>query len=543
MVQAFGQGVLGNRLRVAGLIREAVGGNSYTGNPMGKRGEKPTPKEEAQEPTRISDAARAEIKRQVASGENDIVDETYPERQQTFLQEQADSYNITVDELMEARKNIVSAGGLDEAVMQLTGQSRSTDPVVRAGEITKREVGKFGDSLALGVKETPFYPGSDSNVVADKFIKNTAKSLYEAVVPDNPVVRFAGGLGIDFGIVDSLNKLVGIESDSANDKEAQAKAQEAAAKPPIEKAATSPADVDDPSAFSRGNIANSPGAAANAVLGQPPVTEQGAQSMAEQLNRDSRPTLANMFNAVGLLKMKIISPGQLMNYAQTGKFDRAAAAKINLVTTDGVTTVFENGVPVRQVQTGNIGGDQLSQEEVYDLQAKYTKNKVIDWETGKPSVEGHERLMTNIHAANRLLGYTPEQQSDRTNMDWMAKAQGYVDDFDPNTSQNLWGDGGADWNPFSDPKLGANALMFGYKAVQWSVESKLERDRFLNDYGIVVANSVPRGVNLAKIVDQGEGEVAKAIEAWRKENGAAPSAKQRAHIRTKTLEKLIAETY
>jgi len=483
LVGVFGQGIMANDLLIAEQLRNAIGADKMDGNPV------PSNSEQSTKPT-----------------------EPTPEP------EIAPPSDVDIQEAAEVTRNAQDfrAAGVD--VDSLRREADEADAPLTArkvGEVARSEIGEFVDDLKPIVTKS-----QESAATVNKYGAAATESLKTALV--DPVVDFYKGL-LDVG-----------EEETA---------------PIIDKPVDTVAEITNGGGYAAEyvptKIAKSE-AAAEAVIEKGPnfASTEVAEATAERvLNTRGKPSLVDMYNAVGLAKLKVISPAQLTNYARTGQFDAAAKANLQLVTADGITTVvdMDRGVPVSRFQTGPREG--TSQEDIFDLQSKYTKNKVIDWDTGKPSAAGHERLMTNLHAANRLLGFNAKQQSDRTNMDWMAKGQSYVDDFDPDTSQNLWGDGGADWNPFSDPKLGANALMFGYKAVQYGLENKTERDRFLNDYGIVVSNSLPHGTDLAKIVDQGETNVAAAIKAWTKETGAAPSPKQRAHIRTKTLEKLLSETF
>jgi len=377
MVKVFGKGVLTNDLRVAGLIRAAVGGETYDGNPTSGRGNKPdttkppepTPEPELAPPSDVDIQEAAEVTRNA----------------QDFR-----AAGVDVDALRREA---------DEVDAPLTAR--------KVGEVARSEVSEFVDDLkpiATTAKE--------SAATAGKYAASANKSLKMALV--DPIVDFYKGL-LDVG-----------EEETA---------------PVIDKPVENVAEITNGGGYAAEyvptKIAKSE-AAAEAAIEKGPIfaSSEAAEAAVERtLATKGRPTLPEMYNAVGLAKLKVISPAQLTNYARTGQFDAAATRKLQAITSDGITTILDltgdaagQGRVVNRVQTGKMSED-ISQEDIYDLQSKYTKNKVIDWDTGKPSAAGHERLMTNLHAANRLLGFNAKQQSDRTNMDWMAKGQSYVDDL------------------------------------------------------------------------------------------------------------------
>ena len=266
MVQVFGKGVLTNDLRVAALIREAVGGNEYTGDPTGGRGEKegkPTPKE------------------RVAAPEP----ETEPSPNSFLTEEELELPLEEQHRIAEARQNSQVA----DAQVQ--------DSAVVAGEVAREEVNKFGGSVALGAKE------------AGKGLAGLNRRADEALKND-PVVRFFKGF---------FN--VGGEE-----------------VPVVSAPAETPANIVEagstPAANNPKKIAKSE-AAANEAIDKAPSFDsvEAVSATANQvLSTKGRPSIVDMYNAVGLAKLKVISTEQLMNYAQTGRFNAAAKANLQLVT-------------------------------------------------------------------------------------------------------------------------------------------------------------------------------------------------------------------
>jgi len=199
-----------------------------------------------------------------------------------------------------------------------------------------------------------------------------------------------------------------------------------------------------------------------------------------------------MYNAVGLTKIKAITPAQLMQYASTGQFNAAAKRNLQLVTDakSGITSVFDmdQGVVVNQVRTGQgTAGEGDTDLDIFEAQRTLIENSFEYQDRDGNVDEGRvQQALEQIETASDILGLTDEQRQDRSLLTSLKQGQRFVRNFKPDSSQTF------DFNPFSDPELGPNNMALGFLADQLGVSSQEQADRFLYDYGITFRNAFPR---------------------------------------------------
>jgi len=188
-----------------------------------------------------------------------------------------------------------------------------------------------------------------------------------------------------------------------------------------------------------------------------------------------------MFNAVGLLKMQVISPDQFMNYAHTGKFTAAAKADIKLVSDDGVTTVFADGVPIRRVQTGNMGEEPQTDEDRFDLSIKLLEDFFVD-EKGKAQPGLARRAVRKIDRAGDVLA-NAFNEGNKIPMD-----QNFANDFEEGMSMvrryedPRWITNPTRW--FDGREMNDRAGLLGYIGVRMGLTGGDDFNDFGYQYGV-----------------------------------------------------------
>ncbi len=326
MIKVYGPGIMKNDLLVAQQLRNLVGVEP-TGNPLSSQDQREAPVSTPSTPTQPSvsrrrDTGDAEIN--PSTGRTRAEEDAL--RDEAVAPAQKENQTIVREE-MDADLRAKAFGADD--------QPASTRIASGVRLLASQTLGKFADT-AKGAFRFATGGTESTRETVDQAAGFIADTVFEVATGEAPETQ---GQGIDAkGTIEFLDGL--IDSDY--------KGLEAAAKP-SETVATTPKDISDStgksaSAYNRNNFTQPNDAAARTVLNTPtPGTPNAVQGAADSVLgvKTKRPNLVQMYNAVGLTKLGILTPAQLTNYAQTGQFNAAARGKLQTIQSGDMARIFD----------------------------------------------------------------------------------------------------------------------------------------------------------------------------------------------------------
>jgi len=455
MTNIFGEGLLTNDVAIARQIREATG-IKPTGTPSAKL-----------------DKAR--------SGQQERTDDVPPPVEDEFDGPYAPGTSRG-EGTVEERTERAALAEDQEILDAVTPQYESPEDVTVFDAVK--------DSLTMPATARGLAAAADA--VADAAITVPGALSFNSEHAMNAFKDFS------YFVANGVNKILGVggeelsRENAAKNKVEARKVERAAKQASVRtEAATKASDVPTPrSTYNPNKLASDPKAVANAALQAPLLTEQGVVSAANATLRvQGKPRFYDMVNAVSLMKMNIITPQQMMNFADTGQYNAAAKAQLNLVTDakSGITTVFRDGVPSGQFRTGlgtaNEPGDVLKQEEqIFDLQSKFLEGNWVDRD-GKVIPGLRQNTMNALNTALDLLGAPKagergyEVRGSRSMLNSMQVGIDMVRNFDPDVSQKF------DLAFWTDPEINSNNAAVGFLLDQHGVTNSDSQNRALYDYG------------------------------------------------------------
>jgi hypothetical protein len=144
-------------------------------------------------------------------------------------------------------------------------------------------------------------------------------------------------------------------------------------------------------------------------------TAAAVQNAAKVVTRNKRPGFVELYNAVGLARLKIISPEQLLNYSQTGQFNAGTKATLQNVG-NGTIAVYDALGNLMRVDKFNAGGD--GQPSVQDQRRAYDLLKARTDLLYEDHPEAQANFISSLEEAYNYLGLpsdNSEQLADRAN--------------------------------------------------------------------------------------------------------------------------------
>jgi hypothetical protein len=311
------------------------------------------------------------------------------------------------------------------------------------------------------------------------------------------------GVETAYNVAKEINSWFGIESnfgeeeiDAAVDKNKDRV---------INKPATTPGEV--PTQFRRDNApANMQTreqvdtAIANANI---PVTPDAITATADQVLRSQgkRPGFVELYNAVGLARLKIITPEQLMNYRQTGQFNAAAKRNLQVIQSGNVARIFDKDVGalspafrIDPTQGGAGSAGTTEQAAFLNLLQDDIPEDLFGDDKGRQAT-----FISGVTGAMEILGYDLSSENGRPGSLGGLNAasqprvrnaikQGglFIQRFDPDTAQNLF-QGTGDFNPLpgSDPEfpVSAGSIALGTEAALHGITNQRDANEFLYQWG------------------------------------------------------------
>lgn len=264
----------------------------------------------------------------------------------------------------------------------------------------------------------------------------------------------------------------------------------------------------------------------------PPASEPALRQATGQLVQASQsrrriPFPHELYNAASLVQAGLLGSDDFMRFARTGSFDAPVEAKLQLVTDNGITTVFNmrTGEPVSRVRTGPGEAPKIEDRDkpktVQDEQAllNYFQD---DIPTDNPVAKSE--AISAIKGTFDILGFPNEtkgdiaRRADSRYVDMIKQGLRFVKKFNPDIGQDI-AHGTTDWNPFSDPELEINpgSVALGTAAVLTGITDQKSADEFLYQYGVVLTE----GLQDAPLSSAELFETTKNIEGFAKRYAAA----------------------
>jgi len=458
LIGIYGPGVMQNDLAIAARLRALVGADEVTGNPLGtqdKRARQP----EVQQPNTVDPVAEQERAQVERGGYVEASEEDIEKRKQL---------NAENDAQRRRTKDKAVVSQYEEVENKL--RDIMTDPNAQTGERLVAGAKKLAIDLFGGgqgeqrdwVANPPTQEEIDGSLGA-MFLADMAHSAEKAD-------KFGGFLH------DKIHEFVyGIDSPDKgktfSEKLSGVLGNEvtAAAKPGYpgaktrDTAATTTKDI-----VADGNVAtdftpdklSQPGEdAGKAVMRSPPpgnakAAAGAARSVAAPV-KGKRPTLVQMYNAVGLAKLNLISTEQLHRYASTGQLNEAAKADIQVLQADGWARIFDKNTQSLsapfKIAPGGEGGDpatvsdhaaiqNLYQDTLQSIEDPGYQQKVIDAMLGAAGILLDVPSTSKVGVA--LTANAQVRSQLRHGVDLMLnfdedKIQGLIDNGDLDLS---WGD-------------------------------------------------------------------------------------------------------
>lgn len=486
LVGIYGQGVMTNNFLIAGQLRRMVGADQVTGNALSTQ--------DKQTRTQQPEKTAAPEPDSVAA-QNVADDERAAERHRgtgAGPEERAERARIEEERAAYDRQQ------RDE---QLSTQYEDNEAKLR--EIMTNPRAQTGERLLAGARK----------LVSDFFGPNETTKLLERDWDANPPAPEEMPMGpSDFLGGGRLNKLAGALHDQIHEAvygmESPTKGQTLtskvlgkelsdAAKPdypgskPRETAATTPKDIQSDgnkaSDYSPSKLAQPGEDTGKALMRTPPPgnADAAAQSARTVLApvKNKRPNLMQMYNAVSLAKMKLVSVEQLHRYAATGQMNEAAKADLQIIQSGGWARVFDKNtgtlsapIPIDPTK----GGDDSSDEDRFDLATKLLEDFFVD-EDGKPDRFAARQAVRKLDRAGDVLANAFNGGKDIT------LNQNFANDFEDGLRlirnyEDPRGIFSMKW--FDNKNLRDRSGIVGYLGVQLGITNPNEFNDFAYNYGI-----------------------------------------------------------
>lgn len=201
-----------------------------------------------------------------------------------------------------------------------------------------------------------------------------------------------------------------------------------------------------------------------AIAEAPPVTKDAAPAVAgkvidasnqaAQRSGFSRPSLPQIYNAVGLAKAGILTQQQLVNYARTGRLDDVALQNLHFVQSGNVVVGLDkqtgqviSRTTLPTTDTQDIG----DRRAIFNFVKEQTEHEFIDRD-GKVDKRAQGQFMDAFEEIAGMFGITQDNiaRTDDRMLNSLARGARFVTNFDEDRIQGLIDAGNLDLNPFTD---------------------------------------------------------------------------------------------
>jgi len=511
LVDAFGAEVMTNKYEVSRLIRDAAGIAAPTGNPseqMDQTAKQPAAKQPA---AKQPAAAAATPANRNADGE-----EIDPKSGKTRSQIDAER-DATVAPAQQGR----------EPGTQRFRDQHATDnfgrEVPNADDLYGHIYNKEPSERAI-YEQSLIEAAGDSNSPASSRVAATARLVYSATVGsfldfEKEAIGYAVNKGgqstgwtqdkVDKGagfLIDVIEETITGKPSKTQGQGVDAKVASIGGKVLDDPAvAQQGSKTTDGPAVNIGDIKSSganpndysadkfsaPSETAGRTLAATPTpgTEEGVKSTAGTLlsAQGKRPSLVNIFNAVGLTKLNVLSPEQLMRYAQTGQFNEAAKRDLQVIQSEGFARIFDKdtgslSAPF-QIAPGE-GGDTTrrtvaDRKAVRDLTVDTVENTFIDAKTGDVDKRWLQQFMDVQDGVFDIKGIGPNDpdRTEPSTLRSIAAGSRFVSQFNEDDIQ--WVD--LSWGDVEIPHTAGNVAL-GVVADESGITNQEEANYFLRDY-------------------------------------------------------------
>ena len=235
------------------------------------------------------------------------------------------------------------------------------------------------------------------------------------------------------------------------------------------------------------NFAKPNDKAAQIVAGTPaPSSVPAMQGAANSVlsGRSGRPSFVQMYNAVGLTRLGVITPQQLMNFANTGQFNAAAKRNLQVIQSGNVARIFDKDAGVLSPAffvDPSKGADDSTDEDDFDLATKLLEDFFTD-DKGKPQPGLVRRTVRKFDRARDVLsnaynGGKPIKIDQNFANEFEEGMQLIRNYEDPRSIVNpkRW----VDWRELQD-----RAGLIGYMAVKAGVTSPDDFNDYAFNFGL-----------------------------------------------------------
>jgi len=559
LVGIYGAGVMKNDVLIAGQMRALLGVDAATGNalPSQDQGQRQTSRaRQSVAPDPVAEQERTQVEVDGYVGESEAA--------------------ITKTKQVNAANDAKRQGVKDAAV---AGEYQEAEDKLR--RIMTDSNAQTGERLVAGAKKLAidlFSPGGGepqrdwvANPPTQEEIDGSLGAMLKASA------AYSGEKADAFGgfILDKIHETVyGIDSPTKGqpltDKANSVLGREvtAAAKPGYPGAKTRDteatnvgdirADGNSGSDYTPGKLAQPGEDAGKAMMRTPPpgnatAAAGAARSVAAPV-RGKRPNLVQMYNAVGLAKLGLISTEQLQRYAGTGQLNEAAKADLQVLQSGGWARVFDKNTgalsaPIQVAPGDAAGGAPLKAQQA---SLNYLQDRTKGLFEDRP--DRQSEFIAATEGALTILGYPSNSEAGldaRANPDLLnslVRAGEFTERYDQDTAQNLL-EGTGDFNPLpgSDFSIASNnpgALSVAFVADQMGVTSQKAANEFLTQWAgeYAAANKDMSPRELYRNVAQYEKVALNRLRAGRDpdhEDYKKYKGKSRDEIRRELVEELI----
>jgi hypothetical protein len=241
-------------------------------------------------------------------------------------------------------------------------------------------------------------------------------------------------------------------------------------------------------------------AIANADVPATPAAMQGA---ATQVLQNKRPGFVELYNAVGLARLGVITSEQLMRYRETGQFNAAAKRNLQVIQSGNVARIFDKdaGVlsPAFFVDPTQGAGGTADMGDILSQRQKY-QNLMEDYFQGIEDKAMRQEVINSSGLATQLLGFDPAAMLNDAYRDTMSTAGRLMAGADPDSIQGPWdtlkrvftpgktseGYDFIDLNPLNDPKKyrgGVGLAMTAQMVTNENVSDSKDVSAAMKQYG------------------------------------------------------------
>ena len=506
LVNIYGPGVMQNDLMIAARLRNLVGADQVTGNPLS------TQDKQARQPTQEEPSPGGG-----SSKEEQITTSISSPEDERIKEERSDAYWARHGELTK------SGMSATEAARTIRAERASTEQQPEATTSANKPFNR--DEHARDLRETlnDSEAPASSRVAAgiQLFYSNTIGSFADTAAG---AARFASqGKGVIEGTREAVDVGAGFIADVAYEvgtgkpPETQGQGIDAkgslpsgttlynffdkilgkdsgkrleTAATPVTKPVATVADINEVTGgiapeYNRDNFTQPSETAAKTMLstpvaGTPEAAKAGASTV---LSTKGRPNLVQMYNAVGLARLKIISPEQLQRYAATGQLNEAAKRELQIVQSEGYARIFDKntGELSAAFPISPNASDTSTDEEDFDLSVKLLEDFFRDYE-GKADPGAARQAV-------RQLDRTRDVISNRFNNGKpIPLDQNFANEFEEGLRfQRRYKDPRSVINPgrwLDSRELGRQSGTLGYAAVKAGITSQNDFDNFAFEFGI-----------------------------------------------------------